>query len=94
MAMVEGYVSLGKNAQDAKVSKTGKKNMVGWRGPCACRATASRADRIGSEGWFDTSAYQPVRMLGANPAIRLQARRCESANGRTDGKREGSDLSL
>jgi TetR/AcrR family transcriptional repressor of nem operon len=29
MAMVEGYVSLAKNAQDAKVSKTGKKNMVG-----------------------------------------------------------------
>jgi TetR/AcrR family transcriptional regulator, transcriptional repressor for nem operon len=30
MAMVEGYVSLAKNAQDAQVSKTGKKNMVGW----------------------------------------------------------------
>lgn len=30
MAMVEGYVSLAKNAQDAKVSKMGKKNMVGW----------------------------------------------------------------
>ena len=30
IAMVEGYVSLAKNAQDAKVSKMGKKNMVGW----------------------------------------------------------------
>jgi hypothetical protein len=30
MAMVEGYVSLANNAQDAKVSKTGKKNRVGW----------------------------------------------------------------
>jgi len=26
MAMVEGYVSLAKNAQDAKVSKTGRKH--------------------------------------------------------------------
>jgi AcrR family transcriptional regulator len=30
MAMVEGYVVLAKNAQDAKVSKAGKRNMVGW----------------------------------------------------------------
>jgi TetR/AcrR family transcriptional regulator, transcriptional repressor for nem operon len=30
MAMVEGYVSLAKNALDARVSKTGEKNMVGW----------------------------------------------------------------
>lgn len=30
IAMVEGYVSLAKNAQDARVSKMGKKNMVGW----------------------------------------------------------------
>jgi len=30
IAMVEGYVSLAKNAQDAKVSKAGKKNMVAW----------------------------------------------------------------
>lgn len=30
IAMVEGYVSLAKNAQDAKVSKAGQKNMVGW----------------------------------------------------------------
>ncbi|HEY6337508.1 MAG TPA: TetR family transcriptional regulator C-terminal domain-containing protein [Candidatus Sulfotelmatobacter sp.] len=30
MAMVEGYVSLAKNAQDARVSKAGKRNMAGW----------------------------------------------------------------
>lgn len=30
IAMVEGYVSLAKNAQDAKVSKAGKRNMIGW----------------------------------------------------------------
>jgi AcrR family transcriptional regulator len=29
-AMVEGYVSLAKNAQDAKVWEVGKKNIVGW----------------------------------------------------------------
>jgi hypothetical protein len=73
MAMVEGYVSLAKNAQDAKVSKTGRKTWWAGCGPCACRATASRADRIVSEECFDTIAYQPVRMLGSNPAIRLQA---------------------
>ena len=30
IAMVEGYVSLAKNAQDAKVSKEGKRNMASW----------------------------------------------------------------
>ena len=30
IAMVEGYGSLGKNAQDPKIIKTGIKNMVGW----------------------------------------------------------------
>ena len=30
VAMVEGYFSLAKNAQDAEVSKAGKRNMVGW----------------------------------------------------------------
>ena len=30
VAMVEGYVSLAKNAQDAKVWEVGKKNIVGW----------------------------------------------------------------
>jgi len=30
IAMVEGYVSLAKNAQDAKVSKEGKRNMARW----------------------------------------------------------------
>ena len=30
IAMVEGYGSLAKYAQDAKVSKAGKKNMVAW----------------------------------------------------------------
>jgi AcrR family transcriptional regulator len=30
IAMVEGYVSLAKNAQDAKVWKAGIKNIVGW----------------------------------------------------------------
>ena len=30
IAMVEGYVSLAKNAQDAKVWEVGIKNIVGW----------------------------------------------------------------
>ena len=30
VAMVEGYVSLAKNAQDSKVMKAGKTNIVGW----------------------------------------------------------------
>ena len=30
IATLEGYVSLAKNAQDAKVMKAGKRNMVGW----------------------------------------------------------------
>ncbi len=30
IAMVEGYVSLAKNAQDAKVWKVGIRNIVGW----------------------------------------------------------------
>jgi TetR/AcrR family transcriptional repressor of nem operon len=30
IAMVEGYVSLAKNAQDAKVLKAGIRNIVGW----------------------------------------------------------------
>ena len=35
MAMVEGYVSLAKNAQGVKVAKTGKKNTVAGCGPGA-----------------------------------------------------------
>jgi TetR/AcrR family transcriptional regulator, transcriptional repressor for nem operon len=30
IATLEGYVSLAKNAQDAKVMKAGIKNIVGW----------------------------------------------------------------
>jgi hypothetical protein len=30
IAMVEGYASLAKNAQDPKVMKAGIRNMVGW----------------------------------------------------------------
>jgi TetR/AcrR family transcriptional repressor of nem operon len=30
IAMVEGYSSLAKNAQDPKVIKAGVKNIVGW----------------------------------------------------------------
>jgi TetR/AcrR family transcriptional regulator, transcriptional repressor for nem operon len=30
LAMVEGYVSLAKNAQDTKVWEVGKRNIVGW----------------------------------------------------------------
>jgi hypothetical protein len=30
IAMVEGYVSLAKNAQDAKVMKAGIRNIVNW----------------------------------------------------------------
>ena len=49
------------------MSKTGKKNVVGWLRSLRVPGNASRADRIGSEGWFDTIAYQPVRMFGAKP---------------------------
>ena len=35
IAMVEGYASLAKNAQDPKVMKAGIRNIVGWLGPCA-----------------------------------------------------------
>lgn len=37
--------------------------MVGWLRSLRVPGNASRADRIGSEGWFDTIASQPVRML-------------------------------
>jgi len=40
IAMVEGYASLAKNAQDAKVMKAGIKNIVGWLQ--TLRATESR----------------------------------------------------
>jgi len=30
IAMLEGYVSLAKNSQDAKVMKAGIRNIVGW----------------------------------------------------------------
>jgi AcrR family transcriptional regulator len=47
IAMVEGYASLAKNAQDPKVMKAGIRNIVGWLRSCARRATASEVDRIG-----------------------------------------------
>ena len=47
IAMVEGYGSLAKNAQDPKVMKAGIETS--WTGydPCARRATVSEVDRIG-----------------------------------------------
>lgn len=51
VAMVEGYVSLAKNAQDAKVWEVGKRNIVGWlrslRAPLQSRR---RGRRLMSKG--------------------------------------------
>jgi len=46
IAMVEGYGSLAKNAQDPKVMKAGSETWASC-GPCARRATAGEVDRIG-----------------------------------------------
>jgi hypothetical protein len=46
IAMVEGYASLAKNAQDPKVMKAGSETWASC-GPCARRATAGEVDRIG-----------------------------------------------
>ena len=64
IAMVEGYGSLAKNAQDPKVMKAGIRNIVDWLTiPASRRATASEADRIGCGKEQLTVTYQPVRML-------------------------------
>jgi TetR/AcrR family transcriptional regulator, transcriptional repressor for nem operon len=49
IAMVEGYVSLAKNAQDAKVWEVGIRNIVGWlrslRAPCQSRRGGRRVSK-------------------------------------------------
>ena len=49
VAMVEGYVSLAKNAQDAKVWEVGKRNIAGWlrtlRGPRQARIGGRRISK-------------------------------------------------
>ncbi|HKV95391.1 MAG TPA: TetR/AcrR family transcriptional regulator [Candidatus Angelobacter sp.] len=51
VAMVEGYVSLAKNAQDAKVWEVGKRNIVGWlRSLRAPRQSRKRGRRLMSKG--------------------------------------------
>ncbi len=51
VAMVEGYVSLAKNAQDAKVWEVGKRNIVGWLTSLrALRQSRRRGRRLMSKG--------------------------------------------
>ena len=49
VAMVEGYVSLAKNAQDAKVWEVGRRNIAGWlrtlRGPRQARRDGRRMSK-------------------------------------------------
>src|ERR1700732_3957297 len=63
IAMVEGYGSLAKNAQDPKVMKAGIRNIVDWlkslRAPGNRKRGSHRCARI-----VRHYAYQPVRMLG------------------------------
>lgn len=46
IAMVEGYSTLAKNAQDAKVWKSGVRNIVGWLRSLRPPSDYKRADRI------------------------------------------------
>ena len=47
--MVEGYVSLAKNAQDAKVWQVGKRNIVGWLKSLRTTRQSRRGRRISKE---------------------------------------------
>jgi AcrR family transcriptional regulator len=49
VAMVEGYVSLAKNAQDAKVWEVGKRNIVGWLKSLRTTRQSRRGRRISKE---------------------------------------------
>jgi TetR/AcrR family transcriptional repressor of nem operon len=46
VAMVEGYASLAKNAQDAKVWEVGIRNIVGWLKSLRARRQSGRGGRI------------------------------------------------
>ena len=46
VAMVEGYVSLAKNAQDSEVMKAGIRSIVGWLRSLRPPGNRGRADRI------------------------------------------------
>ena len=65
IAMVEGYGSLAKNAQDAKVMESGNQKYRGLA-EVSSRAGQPQAGLIASmsQGMFDAVTYQPVRMLG------------------------------
>ena len=43
IATLEGYVSLAKNAQDAKVMKAGKRNLIGWLQSLRSRSNGKRS---------------------------------------------------
>jgi TetR/AcrR family transcriptional repressor of nem operon len=49
VAMVEGYVSLAKNAQDVKVWEVGKRNIVGWLKSLRTTRPLRRGRRISKE---------------------------------------------
>jgi TetR/AcrR family transcriptional repressor of nem operon len=49
VAMVEGYVSLAKNAQDVKVWEVGKRNIVGWLKSLRTTRRSRRGRRISKE---------------------------------------------
>jgi AcrR family transcriptional regulator len=46
IATVEGYATLAKNAQDAKVWKAGIRNIVGWLKSLRAQGTARAVDRV------------------------------------------------
>jgi TetR/AcrR family transcriptional regulator, transcriptional repressor for nem operon len=49
VAMVEGYVSLAKNAQDVKVWEMGKRNIVGWLKSLRTTRQSRRGRRISKQ---------------------------------------------
>jgi AcrR family transcriptional regulator len=50
VAMVEGYASLAKNAQDTKVWEVGRRNIVGWLGSLRAPRQSRRGGRRMSKG--------------------------------------------
>jgi hypothetical protein len=47
IAMVEGYASLAKNAQDPRVIKAGIRNIVGWLRSLRAPGNRKQVDRVG-----------------------------------------------
>ena len=75
IAMVEGYSSLAKNAQDPKVIKAGIKNIVGW---LRSLGQPSNGKRVGLHrlltSEFDSGTYRPVCKPSEFPHSKLAGR--------------------